>query len=298
MKRQIDIMSLINHEKLIIIGKHVQLNGLNLCNRDTNYTSIISYVTNENYIEDINRNKSITFLILSKELLELYQKKIERDMTYVLSEYPEITFYKMHEYLIRNTDFYDTYEFETSIGENCNIHNSTIIEKGVMIGNNVRIGARSVIRRGTVIEDNVSIGCGSIIGSEGFQIISNGDVRIKVEHVGGTFIGKNVSVGDNCTICNSLFEGQTRIEKNAKIDNLVHVAHNCLIEENAVLTAGVILCGSCIIGNSAWIGVNASILNGVRIGSRAKVGIGSIVNKSIPNDSVVGGLSAKLIRID
>ena len=51
------------------------------------------------------------------------------------------------------------------------------------------------------------------------------------------------------------------------------------------------------IGKNSWIGNNVSILKGVEIGERSVVAAGSVVNRSFPNDSIIGGVPAKILKI-
>lgn len=118
-----------------------------------------------------------------------------------------------------------------------------IIERGVIIGNNVTIRDFSVIKKGSVIGNDTYIGYGNIIGSEGFQDVKIDGINTVIPHVAGCKIGNDVSIFDNTCICNSLFEDTTVIGDHTKIDNLVHIAHNCIIGSNCTITAGTILCG-------------------------------------------------------
>ncbi len=51
-----------------------------------------------------------------------------------------------------------------------------------------------------------------------------------------------------------------------------------------------------IIGNHVWIGENALILKGVKIGDNSIVGAGSVVTKDVPNNSIVAGNPARIIK--
>jgi UDP-3-O-[3-hydroxymyristoyl] glucosamine N-acyltransferase len=294
MRREFNIQNLINIDDVSILGNDVLIDGLNLCNRNTEFKSILSYVTNEKYVESVKSNKSISALVIPEELVEFYNSNIDIKVTYLVAKQPEMFFYRTHKYLYEKTDFYDKFDFASKIGQSSNIHNSVVINPGVIIGNNVTIGANSVINKGSVIEDGAYIGCNTTIGSEGFQIVDFEDHRENIKHVGGTLIKKNAYIGDNTAICNCLFEGNTIIEENARVDNLVHVAHNCYVGKSAILTAGVILCGSSIIEDDAWVGVNSSVLNNVVIGKKSKLGIGSVATKNVPNNSVAYGVPAKV----
>ena len=276
------------------IGNDVIINGLNLCNRSSIHDSILTYVTNENYVNYIGDNRAVVCIVLSNKDLEEYQKIKNRDISFIVSEEPETLFYDIHEYLFFHTDFYEKYDFKPQIGEKCNIHPNAVIEKGVMIGNNVSIGANTIVRKGTVIQDNCRIGNNTIIGSEGFQVIKENGRNRKIVHSGGVLICRDTSIGDNVTICNSLFENTARIGKNVMIDNHAYIAHNVIIEDNVVITAATVLCGSSTVGREAWIGVNSSVLNRVAIGDKSKIGIGSVVTRDIPQESLAYGIPAKV----
>lgn len=292
MERNISLKEISEIIGIEYLGKNCTINGLNLCNRSSLYKSVISYVTSDKYIEYVKNNTSINTIIVTNELYSIY-KKICRELSFIITDSPEEVFYDLHHKLYYNTDFYNHYDFNSNLGINCSIHPTAFIDDGVVIGNNVIIGPKSVIKRGSVIGDDVIIGCNTVIGSEGFQALRIKGVSILVKHVGETHIKNNVCIGDNTDICNSLFEGATLVSENAKIDNLVHVAHNCYIGKNAVVTAGTILCGSSILDEGAWIGVNSSILNRVRVGKNSLIGIGSVVTRNIDDNGIAFGIPAK-----
>lgn len=277
------------------VGSDVVIGNLNLCNRMTKYEAILSYTTSERFFEAILKNLSIKAIVTTIELKEkLDQYLRDRKMSYIISNNPEVLFYDIHLALWKTNKFYDNYNFAAQIGENCNIHNSVVIEDGVIIGNNVTIGPNSVIRRGTVIEDNVVIGCCSVIGSEGFQGIKGYPTLIK--HVGGTLLCHDVYVGDCSTIGNALFEGSTVVGAFTKIDNHVHFAHNCQCGEGCFITASSLLMGSTTIEDNVWLAPNAVTLNGTVIRKNAFVGTLSFVNKDVPEGNLVAGIPAKILH--
>lgn len=279
-----------------IFGDDIEIGGLNFCNCETKKNNILTFVTSADYIKNIQLNKNISAVILKKEDFERYLSSVTRKITYIFSNLPEELFYNFHHFLISNTDFYNIDKAPPTIGIGCDIKTSVIIENGVSIGNNVRIMNNSIIRRGTKIGDNVYIGANSVIGSEGFQVISFGGNWRNIYHVGGLQIENDVHIGDNCTISNSLFEDSTIIKRNVKIDNHVYVAHNCYVGENTILTASVNLCGSTKIFESCWIGMNSTILNKCVVNSNTIIGIGSVVTKNIPSNSVAYGNPAVVHR--
>lgn len=273
----------------------IDIAGMNFCNRDSECESIISYVTSDKYVNTVRNALHIKALIVNVRDVQAYDGIIiKNDGALICVESPELYFYSLHEFLYAYTDFYPKFEFKSRIGKNCDIAKSAVIEDGVVIGNDVIIGANTVVKHGTVIKDNVRIGCNTTIGSEGFQLITMGKgAPLHITHAGGCVISENVYIGDNTCVCNSLFEGYTFIGENVNIDNLVHIAHNLIIEKNAVITAHVIICGSAIIREGAWIAPNSSIINRVTIGKYSKVGMGSVVTKNVAPYSIVYGIPAK-----
>lgn len=276
-------------------NSEINIDGMNLCNRETEYQSIISYVSSDKYINILETANSVKALIVNADDFSVYRKIImEKKGALIVTSNPERYFYRLHEFLYAKMDFYPKYDFRPVIGRDCNIANSAVIENGVIIGNKVTIGENTVIKHGSVIEDNVTIGCNTTIGSEGFQLIADvNNPPMHISHAGGCYLSKNVYVGDNCCVCNSLFEGYTFVGENTKIDNLVHVAHNLYIGKNVVVTAHVILCGSSRVEDGAWIAPNSSVLNRVTIGRYAKVGMGSVVTRDVLPGTIVFGSPAK-----
>ncbi len=271
----------------------VAIESLNLCNRKTQFNSILSYATSDKYIQNCKENSAIKAVIVPTDCTCYEAIMNERNGTVIYSETPEKDFYILHEALCLCGDFYKKYDFTTKIGVGCEIHPSAVIFTGVKIGDNVKIGANTVIKPGTVIENCVTIGCNSVIGSEGFQLITiAGEMPMHITHVGGVHICSNVYIGDCSCIGNALFEGVTYIGKGVKIDNLVYVAHNLYIGENAVITAHSSLCGSSIVEDGAWLAPQTAVLNNVVIGKNAMTGLGSVVLRNVSDDMLAYGFPA------
>lgn len=278
------------------IGDDISINGLNLCNRPTKYSSILGYTTSSKFFDAILQNNSLKALVITaplKEELETFLDE-KKELSYIIADNAEFLFYDIHHALWLTKLFYDYDDTKPIIGENCDIHPSAVIENGVRIGNNVTIGPNSVIRRSTVIDDNVYIGCCSVIGSEGFQGIKGYPKMIK--HVGGTHLCHDAYVGDNTTVGNALFEGVTEVGPYSKLDNHVHFAHNCKCGENCFITACSLLMGSTILDNNVWLAPNAVTLNGVHVHDDGFVGAISFANKEVFEGEIVAGIPAKVLR--
>jgi UDP-3-O-[3-hydroxymyristoyl] glucosamine N-acyltransferase len=174
------------------------------------------------------------------------------------------------------------------IGPNTVIQNS-------YIGENVIIYGNSFIFENTKIGKNVIINPGTVIGGDGFGYSRNeiGEIE-KFPHFGGVIIEDNVEIGSNTSIDKGTL-GNTVIKQGVKIDNLVHIAHNVVIEEHCMIIANSMIGGSVIIGKSSWISPSASIINGVRIGENVTIGMGAIVTKNVPDNEIWAGSPARPI---
>lgn len=106
-----------------------------------------------------------------------------------------------------------------------------------------------------------------------------------------TKIGKNVFINFDCVF---LDLGGITIEDNVLIApkvSLLTESHPFNPKERQSLIAKPIH-----IKKNAWIGANATILQGVTIGENAVVAAGSVVSKDVPDNVVVGGIPAKIIK--
>lgn len=277
-------------------GKDVEINALHLCNRVSRYDSILSYITSITYLSFAIRNDKVIALFVTQEVYDSIKEEkciSDRNISFILVDQPEHSFYDLHNALYLKTSFYEHFDFDPIIGKDCTIHESAVIEKGVIIKDSVIIGPNSVVRTGSILESGVIIGCCSVVGSEGFQAIRGYSKFIK--HVGGTHIGKGVFIGDNTTIGNELFEGYSEIGDYTKIDNHVHVAHCCRIGKNCVLTSASLMMGSSVLEDNVWLAPNSVILNRCTVSDGALVGTLSFVNRNIKANKTVFGIPAKNI---
>ena len=296
MRRLARLSELAQIIKTQVIGDDIEIDGLNLSNRQTKYTKVLSYAMGERYLLMAAENEAIAAMVLSQELADYAKANMKGRFSVLVSSSPEVDFYKIHTHLYHNTDFYDNFEFPASIGNNPNIHPTAIVEDGVIIGDNVIVEAYAVIKHGSVLGDNVYIGCHVVIGEEGFQIIKDGRKNMRIVHAGGCHISDGSAIHKGTAVCNSLFEGATYIGENVMIDGMSYVEHNCCVEANAVLTPSVTLCGSVNIRQGAWIGAGATVLNQVTVGKNATLGIGCVAISDIPDGATAVGNPARVLE--
>ena len=132
-----------------------------------------------------------------------------------------------------------------------------------------------------------------VIGGSGFGFVKDEDgTWLEIPHVGGVVIGNNVRIGSNCCIDRGTIE-DTVIGDGTKIDNLVHIAHNCKIGKNCIICAGVTFCGSVTVEDDVWLAPGTLIKEGVTIGKGAKTGLGAVVVKDVTAGALVYGNPAK-----
>ena len=109
--------------------------------------------------------------------------------------------------------------------------------------------------------------------------------------------GKNINIGKNVFInfdCTFLALGGITIEDDVLIGPKVS-----LVTENHPLNPEHrkgLICKPILIKRNAWIGANATILAGVTIGENSVVAAGAVVSKDVPDNTVVGGIPAKIIK--
>jgi UDP-3-O-[3-hydroxymyristoyl] glucosamine N-acyltransferase len=188
-----------------------------------------------------------------------------------------------------------TLESNVKIGKNVYVGPNCYIGKDVVLGDNTKILSNTVIFGVTEIGKNCVISSNCTIGSEGFSFSYDEKGFVHFNHIGGILIGDNVWIGSNCTVEKSQLD-QTIIEDDVKIDDLVHISHNTVIKKFSQITVGAIICGRAKIGKDCWIAPNAVIDTGCQIGNNCFVGISSVVRNNFPDNCVVVGTPAKLLR--
>jgi UDP-3-O-[3-hydroxymyristoyl] glucosamine N-acyltransferase len=169
----------------------------------------------------------------------------------------------------------------STIGDNCIIMAGSYIGDKVSIGNNCTIYPNVTIYRDCTLGNNVMIHAGTVIGSDGFGFAPTKEGKyIKIYQNGNVQIGNDVEIGSNTTIDRAAFSS-TIIEEGVRIDNLVHIAHNCKIGKGSIITGQCGFAGSSILNEYVIMGAQSGVAGHLEIAAFTTISAKSGVTKSI-----------------
>ncbi len=182
---------------------------------------------------------------------------------------------------------------DTRVGADTRIAPGCVIGDGAVIGESCQLFPNVTIYHGCRLGNHVIIHAGTVIGSDGFGFAPKPDGTYeKIPQMGIVVIEDDVELGANCTIDRATM-GQTVIKRGAKLDNLVHIAHNVVVGENTVIAAQTGISGSTKVGKNVMLAGQVGIVGHIEIGDRSVVMAQSGVSKSIPPGKTVFGTPAK-----
>jgi UDP-3-O-[3-hydroxymyristoyl] glucosamine N-acyltransferase len=153
------------------------------------------------------------------------------------------------------------------LGERVKIGARAVVEAGVVLGDDVEIAAGAIILRGVEIGNRVVVQAGAVLGATGFGYARNAQTgeHLLFPQQGRLVIEDDVEIGANTTIDRGAL-GETRIGRGTKIDNQVHIGHNCIIGKNVLMASQVGISGSCVIEDGAVLAGQVGLGDHVHIG--------------------------------
>jgi UDP-3-O-[3-hydroxymyristoyl] glucosamine N-acyltransferase len=178
-----------------------------------------------------------------------------------------------------------------TVGDRTVIHPGVVIYEGVTIGDDVIIHSNASVREGCRIGNRVIIHNGAVIGSDGFGYAPDGRKYYKIPQIGIVVLEDDVEIGANSTVDRAALD-KTIIRRGAKIDNLVQIAHNCIIGEDTAIAAQTGISGSTKIGNNVTVGGQTAVAGHLEIGDNIMLAGRCGVTNNISQPGVFSGLPA------
>lgn len=265
----------------------------------------LSYIEGTKFAGMITKTQAKALILPLDENLQV--QATEKELAWVATSNPRLVFAEairlFYQPFQPSPEIHSTAVIDASVvlGEDVYIGPHVVIGSGVTLGNrvcihanvviypHVKIGDYAVLHANCTIHERVEMGnncvihSGAVIGSEGFGFVPTTEGWLKMEQSGYVVLEDGVEIGCNSTIDRPAV-GETRLGKNTKLDNLVHVAHGCQIGQNCAMAAQVGLAGGVKIGNRVILAGQVGVAN------QAKIGDGAIASaqSGIHNDVAAG----------
>ena len=175
------------------------------------------------------------------------------------------------------------------IGKNVHLGAGVQIYPQVYIGDNVTVGDGAILYAGVKVYANCKVGkacilhSGVVIGADGFGFEPDAQgVNQKIPQIGNVIIEDDVEIGANTTVDRAMM-GSTIVRKNAKVDNLVQIAHNVEVGESTFLCAQAGIAGSSKVGKHCILTGQVGVAGHIEITDNcifgAQTGVASSVKK-------------------
>ncbi len=273
----------------------------------------LSYIEGEKFAKMVAKTTASALILPLDSALQ--NEAIDKGIAWLSTPYPRLTFAQAINL------FYQPFSPEGKIhpsaviaddvklGENVAIGANVVIESGVTIGNDVciyanavvypqvTIGDRTILHSNCTIEERTQIGSdcvihsGAVIGGEGFGFVPIPEGWYKIPQSGYVILEDGVEVGCNSTVDRPTV-GITKIGKNTKLDNLVHIGHNAIIGENCAMAAQVGLAGGVKIGNRVILAGQVGVANQAVIGDNAIASAQTGIHGNVQAGEAVSGSPA------
>ena len=183
-------------------------------------------------------------------------------------------------------------------GKNVILGDNVTILAGCYVGDNVTVGSDTVLHpnvtlyHGTQLGERCIIHAGTVIGCDGYGFAhTKMGEHIKIYQNGNAVVEDDVEIGANCTVDRAVF-GTTYIRKGTKLDNLIHIAHNCDVGEHTLCAAQVGIAGSTTLGRNVVVGGQSAISGHLKVGDFVTLAGRSGVTKSLEGGKTYAGFPA------
>ena len=183
-------------------------------------------------------------------------------------------------------------EAGAEIGAGTTLYPQTYVGHGAKLGQNCLLYPFASVRERCLLGDRVILHNGAVIGSDGFgYTVDAQGVRTKIPQTGIVVLEDDVEIGANTTVDRARF-GETRVGKGTKVDNLVQIAHNCIIGEHSVLCGQVGMAGTTTLGKHVICAGQVGLAGHIKIGDGAVIGAQAGVAKDMAGGQMYLGSPA------
>ena len=167
------------------------------------------------------------------------------------------------------------------VGKNCTIMAHAYVGANALIGDNTVLYPSVTVYRDCVVGNDCIIHSNTTIGSDGFGFATNklGEHK-KIYQNGNVVVEDDVEIGSAATIDRAVF-ASTIIKKGSRLDNQVHIAHNCIIGEHSALAAQVGIAGSSELGRNMVMGGQSAVSGHLTVAPFTTLAGKSAITKSI-----------------
>lgn len=277
------------HKLNITIESSNEITGLNTL-LDASSTEV-TFLENKKYLNDLSKTKAAAVLV-KKE----FAKNVPSTSIALICDEPYVSLAilsKQFAPIVVENEGKEcvvgqdcTIMPNVYLGKNSNIGQNSTIMSGAFIGDNVSIGDNVIIYPNVTVYRDCTIGnetivhAGTVIGSDGFGFANKAGKYIKIYQNGNVTIGNDVEIGANCTIDRAAFNS-TVIEDGVRLDNLVHIGHNCKVGYGSIIVSQVGLSGSTILNQYVIMGGQSGTSGHLEIAPFTTIAARGGVTKSI-----------------
>lgn len=178
------------------------------------------------------------------------------------------------------------------LGAGSRLEAGVVIGNGVHIGEDCRLGAGVICHEGTMLGARVVLKAKAVIGGPGFGFLPSRQGHQRIPHFGACIIEDDVEIGSNSTVDRGSID-DTVVGEGTKVDNLVHIAHNCRIGSRCLIMALSGIAGSTRLGNEVIIAGGGGVADHCEIGDGARVSARSTIIGDVPAGATYGGYPAR-----
>lgn len=187
---------------------------------------------------------------------------------------------------------YAVLEDGARVGDGSSVGAHAVVGRDARVGRETTLHPHVVLYPRTVVGDRCILHAGARLGVDGFGWAVVDGLPRKMPHVGRCSVGNDVEIGANTTLDRGSI-GDTRVDDHAKLDNLVHLAHNVRLGGGSILAALVGIAGSTRVGKGVLMGGQAGLINHIEVGDGVQIAAASKVLRDVPAGEVVSGHPAR-----